>query len=44
MTGLTRDGGVVTRTDEETGPRLIPDPNPGVVRMGYTASLHVRPA
>jgi hypothetical protein len=44
MPGVARDGGLVTRTGEETGPRLIPDPNTDVVRMGYTASLHIRPA
>lgn len=44
MTGLTRDGGVVTRTGEEVGPRSIPDPSPDVVRRGYVAALHIRPA
>lgn len=43
MAGVTRDGGVVTKTSEETGPRLIPDPNTDVVRVGYTAALVIRP-
>ncbi|MFI0406583.1 hypothetical protein [Actinomadura sp. 3N508] len=44
MTGLTRNGGVVTHTGEETGPRTIPDPSPDVIRRGFVASLHIRPA
>lgn len=44
MTGLKAAGGVVTRTGEETGVRAIPDPSPDVVRRGYVASLHIRPA
>lgn len=43
MPGVARDGGLVTRSVEETGPRSIPDPNTDVVRMGFTASLFIRP-
>ena len=45
MKGLMRDGAVVTRTFEETGPVLRPEErNSGVTRVGFTAGLVLRPA
>ncbi|MEU5030170.1 hypothetical protein [Streptomyces milbemycinicus] len=45
MRGTTRDGGIVLRTWEETGPAVRPEePNSNVTRLGYTAGLRVRPA
>jgi hypothetical protein len=44
MHGITRDGGLVQRTWEETGPALRPEePNTNVVRIGLTVGLRVRP-
>jgi hypothetical protein len=45
MQGTTRDGGLVLRTWEETGPAIRPEePNTNVTRIGFTAGLRVRPA
>ncbi|MGW2932961.1 hypothetical protein ACWDA7_14085 [Streptomyces sp. NPDC001156] len=44
MHGISRDGGLVQRTWEETGPALRPEePNTNVVRIGLTVGLRVRP-
>lgn len=45
MHGTSRDGGLVLRTWEETGPTVRPEePNTNVVRIGLMVGLRVRPA
>lgn len=45
MQNTTRNGGLVIRTWEETGPAVRPEePNTNVVRIGLVVGLRVRPA